>query len=124
MRTKTFISLFSLAVIFPCADAVAGPKEELVGLWKFKRGVGGPCAAQIVTLDYTFRKDGTYRSKAKMTSGGTFEYSGTYEANDTTCTAFVEGKTVGPYPYWIKNDVLTVRQPEFNCEVQLEREDY
>ena len=110
--------------MFPPSAFAKSPKEDLIGYWKFKRGINGPCAAQIIDLEYTFESNGKYHGKAKMSTGAALEYHGTFTATDTECTTFVDGVTVGPYPYQISGDILTVSQPEFHCKVQLEREDY
>ena len=122
-RILVNILLLLVASIFTDTALASSPKEELIGLWSFKRGIGGPCAAQILELKYSFYKSGRYHSKAKMSTGAVFEYSGTYTATDTTTTAFVDNQKIGPYPYEIKGDILLIRQPEFNCAVEMVRED-
>ncbi len=115
------------ALVFLRPAYAFSPKDELVGIWRFKRGIGGPCSSLILGLRYSFHKDGRYESSAEMKSGfgqSSWKYSGTYKATDRTATAFVEGQTVGPYPYSIVEDTLIISQPEFGCKVELEREDY
>jgi hypothetical protein len=119
-------ALFFLALAFSLlpARAVASPKDDLVGYWKLRRGLGGPCGSQIETLTYYFGRDGKYRAEARMISGGEFKAVGTYSATDYSATARVEGAVVGPYPYSIQNNVLTVDHPQFGCKILLDREDY
>lgn len=125
-RKIILTSIFSMVCFaVTAANTVADtPKNELIGYWKFKRGIGGPCRTQIRKLDYAFLKDGRYKGNATMSTGVNYEYAGTFTATDSSCTVFIEGKTVGPFPYRIENDVLVVKQPEFNCEVELVREDW
>lgn len=114
--------LWLIATVSPCV--AAGPKQELVGYWQFKRGLGGPCASGIRALEYAFLRDGSYEGSAKMSNGVSLKYTGTYSATETMCTVFVDGQTVGPFPYSIKDNLLTIQQPEFGCAVELVREDY
>ena len=123
-------ALYSLAValvlalsLFPSV-AKASPKDDLVGYWKLRRGVGGPCGSQIESLTYYFGRDGKYRAEARMLSGGEFKAAGTYTATDSSATAHVDGTVVGPYPYSITNNILTVDHPQFGCKILLDREDY
>ncbi len=98
------------------------PRELLVGSWYFKRGIGRPCETLIVELEYHFNKDGNYRSRAKMRGGEEYRYNGTYIATDTSATAIVDGISIGPFPYSIKDDVLKINQPDSDCDVELEKD--
>jgi len=121
---KTIIIAVLALVCATSQVSAESSKAKLVGYWKFKRGIGGPCESLIEKLEYTFQKGGKYHGKSKMSTGATLEYSGTYSATDTECTTFIDGQTIGPFPYEITNDILTITQPDFDCKVQLEREDY
>ena len=119
MRIVTFVVLVSLYV----STALAlSPREELIGAWYFKRGIGNPCDRLITALEYHFEKSGAYSTWARMRDGGEYRYTGTYNATDTTTTATVNGQKIGPYPYRINNDVLRITQPENHCVVELTRE--
>lgn len=126
MRKPFYLILFCLIPF--CAVSVqfasATPKDELAGYWKFLRGEGGPCAAQIRTLSYYFGRDGRYRAAAAMIPSGDYKVEGTYTATDTTAEVWVGGEKIGPYPYRIKNGLLVVDHPQFGCRVVLQREDY
>ena len=124
---QVWVSLAMLLIFAAGSAHAASPKEELQGIWVFKRGRGGPCEALIVKLKYSFRRNGSYESSSDVrTPSGvrTFRFTGTYSATDSFATAHVDGADVGPYPYRISGDTLIIRQPEFNCEVEMEREDY
>jgi hypothetical protein len=121
---RTLLILLTFCCVTPAL--AQSPRTQLVGVWAFKRGIGGPCASLIQDLHYYFQSDGRYSTRAKMrTPAGSkdFSYSGTYVATDTSTTAYVDGHTIGPYPYTIRNDVLTISQPEHGCKVELVRED-
>ena len=94
----------------------------LIGSWYFKRGIGAPCDRQIRTLEYYFHKDGSYSGETTMSDGTHLKYTGTYTATDTSATVFVDGQTVGPFSYTIRNQVLRINQPSAHCDVELERE--
>ena len=105
----------------PSAFALT-PREQLVGSWFFKRGIGHPCNSLILDLEYHFYPGGDYSTRARMQGGTELSYKGTYVATDTTATATVDGRKIGPYPYTIKNGVLRITQPDNNCDVELIRE--
>ena len=118
-----FLALLALTAALSASPALAeSPREQLIGSWYFKRGIGAPCDRLIRSLEYYFFKDGTYTTQATMSDGGRHKYSGTYVATDTSATAYVDGRTIGPFPYSIKNDVLRINQPDYRCDVELERE--
>ena len=123
---RSLVSSLILFILLTANVAWAiSPKEQLVGMWKFKQGRGGPCANLIIELEYSFHPNGKYSSRTKMRSVlSSLAFEGTYSATDSTVTVFVDGHTVGPTRYRIVEDVLIVTQPEYNCEVELVREDY
>ena len=105
----------------------ATPKEKLMGSWEFKRGIGGSCASLILKLRYVFHRDGRYEGNTTVKTGSktsSFEYSGTYEATNDSVITHVNGYNLGPNKYRIKGDILTVVHHQYNCEIELEREDY
>jgi len=123
---RVIVLVFSLLMTSIPALAAA-PREDLQGIWVFKQGRGGPCEKLILTLRYSFRRDGSYEASSDVrtpTGSGFFTYKGRYVATDSSVTAYVDGTTVGPYPYRIVDDRLIIRQPEHNCEVEMMREDY
>ena len=123
MNQRAFI-IFSLFWMLSAQSAAATPREELIGYWKMRRGIGGPCASQIRTLSYYFGKDGKYHAEANMIRGGEFKAAGTYKADDSTAVAYVDGSTIGPYPYRIEDGILVIDHPQFHCRIELDREDY
>jgi len=119
--------LHVLFFLLTTSAQAATPKEELLGSWQFKRGIEGACAALIVKLRYVFHRDGRYEGSTVVKTGTklrSFEYSGTYEATNDSVITHVNGYNLGPNKYRIKGDILTVVHHQYNCEIELEREDY
>lgn len=116
-----------LLLVSGCPSLVdASPSSELVGAWKLRRGIGGPCAALIKELRYVFGRDGAYTAETTLYAGGrtvSRKVVGTYVATDRDVTARAEGTTIGPTPYTITDDVLRVSQPEAGCAVELDRDE-
>jgi hypothetical protein len=117
-----FVAIFALLICTSTSVFAQSQRELLNGSWYFKKGIGSPCDSLILKLEYHFNPDGDYVSWAKMKDGGEHRYTGTYTASNSEATALVDGMKIGPFPYSIKNGILTVTQPEFHCKVELERE--
>jgi hypothetical protein len=116
------LAILASCIVLAAAALAISPRELLVGSWYFKRGVGYPCDSLIVALEYHFRKDGGYSTRTRMKDGNEYKYDGTYVATDTSATAVVNGIKVGPYPYTIKDGILTINQPDSHCDVELTKE--
>ena len=124
-RAKPFYHGLVLAIFLLSANVEAQnpptPGDGLVGTWSAVRFVGEPCARLIRRLEYTFAKDNTYSVSTDVVGIGEKSAKGTFEVHGSTATAYVEGATVGPFPFRVTSAGLEIDQVTPPCTIYLER---
>jgi len=116
--------LIFTALFFCPAQAFAD--AALLGFWTSFKLVGSPCNELIKEVKYSFHKNGEYEIHSKMYRPfGVREESaaGTYQVRNGEIIGRVQGVTVGPFRYQVKDDILVLTERSPTCEIHLKKED-
>lgn len=129
MKRSTLLA--GLLLLLAAGCGTTGPKIDRVhptipgieGNWISARLGGSDIGDELKTVEYMFRRDGSFSATATMSEDRVQSYDGTYNVLPSALELTIPEMGSQAMPYTLSGDMLTINDPELDSWIEFRRTD-